>query len=171
MRENFTTSLASVLQSEGGYVNNPRDPGGATNKGVTQSVYDHWRMEQGLGGQSVKLLSLPETGAIYAKLYWAPCQCDELPSGVDYATFDFAVNSGVNRACRFLQRAVGVTEDGDIGPATLAAINNTPPGNIVETLCNERLQFLQTLPTWGEFGRGWAARVASVRSKAEGMVR
>lgn len=169
MRENFTTSLASVLQSEGGYVNNPEDRGGATNKGVTQHVYDVWRMEQGRGGQSVKLLSIPETGTIYAQLYWAPCKCDQLPSGVDYAVFDFAVNSGVNRACRFLQRAVGAAEDGDIGPATLAAVKAIPPRNIINTLCAERVAFLKTLSNFPTFGEGWLDRVARVQAQAERM--
>jgi lysozyme family protein len=171
MRENFTTSLASVLSSEAGYANHPADKGGPTNKGITQSVYDTWRMEQGLGGQGVKLISLPEASAIYAQCYWAPCHCDQLPSGVDYATFDFAVNSGVNRACRFLQRAVGVTEDGVIGPATLAAINSTPPGQIIDKLCDLRLAFDETRENANVFGRGWANRVAEVRAKAKGMVR
>lgn len=169
MRGNFSPSLLLVLGAEGGYVNNSADKGGPTNKGVTQAVYDHWRIEQGLGGQSVKLLTAPEAGAIYAKLYWAPCQCDSLPSGVDYPVFDMAVNSGVNRACRFLQRAVGVAEDGDIGPVTLEAVRDTPPATIIDNLCDERLAFLKTLSNFDTFGKGWTARVAEVRAKAKEM--
>lgn len=169
MKGNFLTSLNMVLQSEGGFVNNPHDPGGATNKGITQAVYDDWRKSQELPAQSVKNASPLETSLIYGKLYWLPIRGDDLPSGVDYATFDMAVNSGVNRASRFLQRAVGVTEDGVIGPQTIAACKAVPPKNIINSLCAERVAFLKTCLGFPEFGRGWIARVTSVQTQAERM--
>jgi len=169
MKGNFLSALNMVLQSEGGFVINPHDPGGATNKGITQAVYDDWRKSQELPAQSVKNASPLETSLIYSKLYWLPIHGDDLPSGVDYATFDMAVNSGVNRASRFLQRAVGVTEDGVIGPATIAACKAVPPKNIINSLCAERAAFLKACLGFPTFGRGWLARVASVQLAAERM--
>jgi lysozyme family protein len=169
VRENFAQSLAYVLQSEGGYVDDPQDPGGATNFGITQQVYDDWRKSHGLNQQSVRDIDPNERDAIYNANYWKPISGDDLPSGVDYATFDFAVNSGVNRAARFLQKAVGVAEDGDIGPVTLNAVADVPPLILIRSLCNTRLQFLQTLPNFARFGNGWTARINDVRAQAGAM--
>lgn len=166
---NFPACLAATLKHEGGYVNNPRDPGGATNQGVTQRVYDDWRDTHFLAAQPVKLIDKGEVEAIYHDLYWKPIHADELPTGVDYATFDFGFNSGCNRAARFLQRMAGVAEDGQIGPATLAAVRAIPPLNLIDRLCDARLIFLQSLGTFKYFGRGWAARVSDVRAHAKAM--
>jgi len=161
---NFAPSLARVLQHEGGYVDDPADPGGATNRGVTQAVYDDWRAAEKLPSRSVKDINGYEIGAIYKKLYWDKCRCDELPSGVDYAVFDFAVNSGPTRAIRYLQRAVGVSDDGMIGPATLAAVNAKPAQTLIDAISDARLAFLEQLPTFARFGRGWSQRVNDVRA-------
>lgn len=169
MKQNFAPSLALVLQHEGGFVNDPRDPGGATNKGVTQHVYDDWRRSQGLGPRSVKSLEQSEVEAIYRKLYWDAVRGDDLPSGVDYATFDFAVNSGPMRAARYLQRAVGAAEDGQIGPLTIAAVNAKPVCQTITMLCAERLAYLGQLSTFDRFGRGWSARVGDVSRVAAEM--
>lgn len=169
MKENFATALAAVLQHEGGYVNDPQDPGGATNKGVTQSVYDDWRRSQGLNPRSVRSLEQSEVEAIYRKLYWNAVRGDDLPAGVDYCMFDFAVNSGWPRAVRFLQRAVGVADDGIFGPLTMAAVKAVPPCEIIARVCATRLTFLQTLPTFVRFGRGWSRRVAEVQTTAVEM--
>lgn len=169
MNANFAPSLGHVLQHEGGYADNPHDPGGATNRGVTQAVYDDWRASQGLPAQSVaKIVSL-EVSAIYHLLYWDPTKGDELPSGVDYCTFDLAVNSGVNRASRFLQRVAGVDQDGKIGPVTIAAVKAMPPATVIDRLCDERADFLKTLGTFNVFGKGWLNRVADVRAQAKAM--
>lgn len=169
MRQNFDDALARVLVHEGGYVNDPRDPGGATNKGVTQAVYDDWRRSHGLSPRTVRLLGEAELEAIYEGRYWDAIRGDDLPAGVDYAVFDLAVNSGVNRAARFLQRAVGVTEDGKIGPVTLAAVRGTPPLLLVREICKQRLAFLRSLSTFDRFGKGWSRRVADVQTVAEAM--
>src|SRR5690349_19262882 len=97
---NFRTSLGLVLAHEGGYVNHPKDPGGATNFGVTQKVYDAFRKYHGLKTQSVKLIATSEVSDIYNRNYWKLCRADSLPCGLDYAVFDFDVNSGVSRAVR-----------------------------------------------------------------------
>jgi lysozyme family protein len=169
VKANFSPSLGLVLCHEGGYVHDRRDPGGATNKGVTQRVYDDWRRSKGLEPRSVRSLEQTEVEAIYRKLYWDRIRGDELPSGVDYAAFDFAVNSGTNRAARYLQRAVGVTDDGQIGPMTLAAVANTNPRNIIGRLCAARQDFLETLSTFPTFGGGWTRRVSEVERTAMGM--
>jgi lysozyme family protein len=162
MKENFLSALKQVLVYEGGYVNNPNDPGGATNKGVTQAVYNQWRLSLGEAKQSVKFLTSQEVQRIYKNNYWDKVKGDQLADGVDLATFDLAVNSGVSRAIKMLQKAVGVTVDGIIGPATIAAANKNPVAT-TKALCDARLAFLQGLPTWKFFGKGWANRVASVK--------
>lgn len=169
MRDNYAASLAAVLVHEGGYVNHPRDPGGATNKGVTQRVYDDWRERKGLPRRSVRELQQSELEAIYRRQYWDIVKGDELPSGVDYCVFDFAVNSGVNRAARYLQRAVGAAEDGQIGPVTLKAVAAMEPDCLVDNICNARMTFLKGLTTFDVFGRGWSRRVEDVRAKAKAM--
>jgi lysozyme family protein len=169
MNSNFPAALAAVLTHEGGYVNHPRDPGGATNKGVTQRVYDDFRVGRGLPPRSVKHIQQAEVEAIYKRQYWDAVKGDELPAGVDYCVFDLAVNSGTNRAARYLQRAVGTTEDGKIGPATLAAVKAAPPGLLIDTICDERMCFLRALSTFAVFGKGWTRRVSDVRDHAKGM--
>lgn len=169
MRDNFPAALAAVLEHEGGFVNNPRDPGGATNRGVTQEVYDDWRVSQALAKRGVRAINDYETAAIYKRQYWNACRCDDLPSGVDYCVFDFAVNSGVNRASRYLQKAVSVADDGHIGPQTLAAVATLSPTELIEAICAARLDFLKHLSTFDTFGRGWERRVVEVEGKAEAM--
>jgi lysozyme family protein len=118
--DRFAHWLPHILKHEGGWANHPRDPGGATMKGVIQRTYDSWRDRQGQPRQSVRNITDADVAAIYRRDYWDAIKGDDLPAGVDYCIFDFAVNSGINRASRYLQRAVGAGEDGAIGPATLA---------------------------------------------------
>ena len=172
---NFAPSLAAVLVHEGGFVDDPRDPGGRTSKGITQHVYDDWRAGEKLVKRDVKLINDYEVGAIYRANYWNACRCDDLPAGVDYCIFDFAVNSGRDRAARFLQRALGVIEDGHIGLVTLAAVKALDHDAIagemglIEQVCQLRLDFLKHLKTFDTFGRGWTRRVEEVREKAKEM--
>ena len=154
--------LPEVLQHEGGYVNHPKDPGGATNKGITQKTYDSWRDRAGQPRQSVRNIRDDEVTAIYRRGYWDKVRGDELPAGVDYAVFDFAVNSGVSRASKYLQEVVGVTQDGVIGPATIAAVRRHAPVGVIRELCARRLLFLKGLSTWRTFGKGWGTRVDDV---------
>lgn len=169
LAQEFEISLAEVLKSEGGYVNDPRDPGGATDHGVTQREYDHFRAEHFMPAQDVRLIGQSEIEAIYRGDYWAPIHGDDLPAGVDYCVFDFAVNSGPARAVRFMQIAAGVAGDGIIGPATLGAIRNANPIDLISRICSDRLSYLKSLPTWWHFRNGWESRVDSVRAKAEAM--
>ena len=168
MKANYAKSLAQVLKEEGGYINDPQDPGGATNFGVTHTVYDDYRVNHGLPTQSVRAISQAEVSDIYKSQYWNRIDGDSLPAGVDYATFDFAVNSGVSRASRFLQAAVGSAPDGVIGPVTVGKVGD--PKLCIDNLCDKRQAFLQSLPTFNHFGKGWTARVSDVRAFAKGMV-
>ena len=166
--DRYSQCIPLVLRHEGGYVNHPADPGGATMKGVTQKTYDGWRDKQGKPRQSVRSISDDEVQAIYRRDYWDAICGDDLPAGVDYAVFDFAVNSGINRASRYLQEVCRVPADGKIGPATLAAVKAMDVRDVVNRLCDARMAFLRRLDTFPTFGRGWTARVDEVRVKALG---
>lgn len=169
MKGNFARSLAAVLEHEGGFVNHPKDPGGATNLGVTQDVYDAFRKARGMDTRSVKYIGGNEVSTIYRTQYWDDVRAGELPAGVDYCVFDFAVNSGPSRAIKFLQRAVGVADDGKLGPITLAAVNAHSAKEVIAEVCEARLFWLRTLPTFRYFGRGWTRRIDGVRELAEAM--
>ncbi len=168
MRESYKLALAEVLRHEGGFVNHPKDPGGATNHGITQKTYDAWRHKQGLLPNKVRLITYHEVEAIYRHEYWDRIKGDELPVGVDLALFDFAVNSGVIRAVSHLQSILGVPADGVIGPHTIKAATDKQFG-LTDKLCSDRLRFMRELPTWSTFGKGWYRRVESVRAVAKNM--
>jgi len=165
MKENFNDSLSRVLHHEGGWADHPKDPGGATMKGVTLKVYrEHFG--DGKTKDDLRNISNEELGQIYRSGYWNKCKCDDLPSGVDYAVFDSAVNSGPGRGAKWLQAAVGATPDGGIGPNTLANVKAHEPAKIVNSICDNRLGFLQSLDTWSTFGKGWQKRVDDLRATA-----
>jgi lysozyme family protein len=161
----FARALPRVLAHEGGYVNDPADPGGATNKGVTFRVYDAYRTRKGLPTRDVRHIGGAEVADIYRLQYWNAVHGDELPPGLDYVLFDGAVNSGPSQSIKWLQRALGnVVVDGQIGQATLAAVMaHGRPADLVDAVCDRRLAFLRALKTWLRFGKGWSARVEAVR--------
>lgn len=165
MKKNFRAALRLVLMHEGGYVDHPLDPGGATNMGITRRTLAAWRGISPwwkLAKTEVRALTRREAGRIYRARYWDGVAGDSLPSGVDYAIFDYAVNSGVRRAARELQRAVGAAADGVVGPDTLRSVSDHKPEDIVRRVVSRRMQFLRRLTTWRTFGRGWTARVKGV---------
>ncbi len=165
MEKNFRIALKHVLEHEGGFVNHPADPGGATNKGVTLATYRGW-IGRNVGENDLRNIPENHVKAIYRENYWNKIKGDDLPSGVDYCVFDFAVNSGPKRAAQFLQRVVNVDDDGVIGPQTLAAVNKITPVSLIVNLNKRRLDWLQGLRTWRTFGRGWTNRVKDQESKA-----
>ena len=165
MKDNFEQCLALVLKEEGGYVNNPKDPGGRTNYGVTQKVWEEY-VGHPVTEEDMHNLTALDVTPLYKKNYWDKIRGDELPYGVDYACFDLAVNSGVSRAAKFLQQALGVSADGVIGPATMDALEASNARQVATDICEKRLQFLQSLPTWGTFG----ARITRVENIAFRMV-
>ncbi|WP_137934345.1 glycoside hydrolase family 108 protein [Mesorhizobium comanense] len=168
MDRNFARALALVLRSEGGWSDNPADPGGATMKGVTLANFRRY-VKPGATKADLRAISDDQVATVYRRFYWDAVAGAELPDGVDYAVFDFAVNSGPGNAAKYLQAVAGVTQDGRIGPATLGAVRATPAGVVIDQLCDVRLAFLRRLPTWPTFGRGWSDRVKSVRAQALSM--
>jgi len=166
MQNNFPKALALVLKHEGGYSNHPRDPGGATMKGVTQRVYDAYRRRRGAPRRSVRSIEDRELQDIYKVQYWDAVRADEMPDGLDYAMFDYAVNSGPTRATKDLQRVMGEKVDGHVGQILLDAIKEYKPEELITSLCARRLAFLKRLRTWKYFGRGWSRRVADVKKRA-----
>ena len=165
---NFERALPLVLKHEGGYVDHPKDPGGATNLGVTIGTLSSW-LGQPATKADVKALTRATVAPIYRKNYWAAIRADELPAGLDYAVFDFAVNSGPKRAAMALQRAVGVADDGVIGSITLANVANRPVDVTIERIMADRMTFLRRLSTWPTFGKGWTARCDGVLKEALAM--
>lgn len=169
MKQNFNTSFEKLLQSEGGFVNHPSDPGGATNMGVTQRVWEEW-MGHAVDTNAMKRLTPAMVKPLYKRKYWDKVSGDDLPSGLDYCVFDAAVNSGPGRAVKWLQQILGVTQDGVIGPKTLAAIRASNLKQVIAQYNDMRLSFLKELPTWGVFGKGWERRVTEVRHDAATMI-
>jgi lysozyme family protein len=168
MKDNFDSALKAVLHHEGGFVNHPADPGGMTNLGVTKRVWEEW-VGYEVDEKTMRGLTPEIVGPMYKAKYWDKIKGDDLPTGVDYAVFDAAVNSGPGRAAKWLQSCVGVEPDGGIGPKTLAAVAAFDPAELVEDYAKRRLSFLMDLPHWGTFGKGWGRRVAAVQTVATSM--
>lgn len=168
MRANFEASLSLVLRHEGGWSDHPRDPGGATMKGVTLATYSKWLGRKATKDE-LKAIPIQHLEAIYWHGYWVPSKCDDLAAGLDYAVFDAAVNSGPKRAAQWLQRVAGAVVDGEIGPLTLSAVGRLNAAQAIEAYCDVRLRFLMSLQTWPTFGKGWSRRVAEVRRDARVM--
>lgn len=163
--ETFDRVMPRVFAHEGGYVDHPKDPGGATKYGITHKTLSAWRGKT-VTKADVRALTKQEATAIYRAQYWAPIRGDELPAGLDYALFDFAVNSGPARAVKTLQKIVGVAADGIMGGITLAAVRQHSAVDLVVALCDARLAFLKGLKGWATFGRGWQRRVTDVKAAA-----
>jgi len=166
MRHNWDEALRHILKYEGGYVNHPSDPGGMTNLGVTKRVWEEWTGKP-VTEADMRALTPEMVGHLYKTRYWNAVQGDDLPSGVDLCVFDAAVNAGVGRASKFLQQAIGVTADGQIGPKTIAAITAKPADEVVAKFCDLREVHYKSLPTFATFGKGWMRRLASVESEAQ----
>lgn len=165
MNTNFDKSLAELLKHEGGYVNHPSDPGGRTNLGVTQDVWEDW-IDRAVSEENMRALTPAKVAPLYKELYWDRIKADKLPSGVDYVVFDAAVNSGASRAAKWLQTTVAAVADGAIGEQTLKLVMLTNPLMLIDKYSSNRLAFLQRLATWPTFGKGWERRVEEVRVTA-----
>ena len=157
MANNFDYCLKIMLKSEGGYSNHSRDPGGMTNLGVTKAVYDEF-YKTDADEETMRGLKYDDVKPIYYENYWMRCKCEDLHTGVDLQVFDIAVNSGSGRAGKILQRVVGATVDGGIGPKTLAAVEKMEPQDIITAMGLEREAFYRELDTFDTFGKGWLSR-------------
>lgn len=169
MKDNFDDALKAILHHEGGYVDHPKDPGGRTNLGCTQRVWEEW-VGHPVDEKAMRGLTPELVAPLYKAKYWDRIKGDELPTGVDYVVFDAAINSGPGRAAKWLQTVVGAVPDGAIGAGTLAKVAAMPAADIVEKYQETRLQFLQSLQTWDTFGKGWGRRVAEVEDAAGKML-
>ena len=148
---NFDQAFDALISHEGGYVSDPRDPGGETKFGISKRAYPN---------VDIKALTLEQAKAIYKSDYWDRSQCDSLPPVVAFQVFDTAVNSGIGQSIRFLQRAVGVADDGQVGPLTINAVKRLDAETIVARFNGQRLDFMTKLSTWDVYGKGWARRIA-----------
>ena len=150
---NFAVAFDLLIGHEGVYSDNPHDPGGETKYGISKRSYP---------AVDIKSLTLADAKALYFRDFWTRAQCDKLPPILAFAVFDAAVNSGIGQAIRWLQRAVGVADDGVIGPLTLAAIQRQNDDSAICARFNgQRLDFMTRLSTWEVFSRGWARRIAA----------
>jgi lysozyme family protein len=170
MEVNFFKSLEMVLKHEGGFVDHPEDPGGATNKGITHKTYSDFLGRPLEDVDELKNIPDEHVQLIYKQGYWDKVKGDNLPSGVDFAIFDWAVNSGPGRAAKALQKAVGATADGAIGPMTLEAVKEYSAEDIIRSVADEREAFYKSLRTFNTFGKGWLRRNKETRDFALEMV-
>ena len=166
---NYEKCLEIILHHEGGYVNHPKDPGGETNLGVTKRVYEEWG-----GTKDMKDLTVEDVAPIYQKNYWNRVRGDDLPAGLALCVFEFVVTAGTGRSAKFLQRLVGTTVDGGIGPATLRAVNAYVQIEGIEATIDDfqkrRQEYYESLSTFETFGRGWTRRVDEVTKTAHSMI-
>ena len=166
---NARRAITIILEKEGGYVDHPSDPGGATNMGITFNTLKEWRGAD-ISKQDVKDLTVEEARNIYEANYWKPLSCDSLPSGVDLVAFDFGVNAGPSRSAKLLQRVCGVNPDGVIGPITIGAVKSLDPAQVVQRFGQLRLAYYRSLRTWETFGRGWTRRTEEVEKAVLSMI-
>ena len=165
---NFAASLAAVLKDEGGNDDDPADHGGRTSRGITQREYDAWRTENGLPQIDVWQAPQSDIETIYRTEYWNP-NCDGFPVGIDYLYFDMAVNAGPYRAAVLLQRALGVIDDGRIGPVTRQAAASAEPKATIAKYSQAKRAFYLSLHQ-PRFTKGWLNRVARVQTAALSML-
>ena len=163
MRKNFENALDRVLAVEGGYSNHAKDPGGPTNRGVTLATFSAFKRRP-CSIAELRSISELDVSAIYKAQYWDAVKGDDLPAGLDYVLFDYAVNSGPGRAVRELQHAVGIQADGVMGAMTMQSVKARDPAQVIAAVCAQRLAFLKTLKTWRTFGNGWSTRIEIVRT-------
>lgn len=168
MKENFEVALKHVFASEGGYSDDPHDNGGATNHGITIGEWQRW-VGHPVSKADMRALTKDQVIPLYRKRYWDAVRADELPTGLDYLLFDFGVNAGPSQAIRTLQRSLGVTADGILGPITLGAIKAQDPHDLIDKFSDAKEAFYRSLNSFQYFGKGWLNRVAYVKEIASKM--
>lgn len=168
MRENLDRSLELMFGHEGGYVNVATDKGGPTKYGITHRTLAAHRGVSRVTAEQVKAMNIAEARDIYIESYWSQSGADQLPAGLDYAVFDFGVNSGPPTAVKRLQKIVGTAQDGWVGPETVRAVAAYPGGlqQLIRDYCDERMRYLRSLKSsktgFPVNGRGWTIRVTGV---------
>lgn len=166
---NYEAALARLLAHEGGYSNHPSDPGGPTKFGITIADYRKY-VKPDATPADVRAMTVADAKAIYRARYWDAQRCDELPAGVDYAVFDYGVNSGIGRSGKVLRRMLSLPDTTHkVSDDVIAAAKRADAKALVAAICDERLRFLKALKTWPVFGKGWGRRVAEVKAAALAM--
>jgi len=168
MENNFKECLDLVLKSEGGWVNNPADPGGETNLGVTKNV---WEEYVGHPVTTMKNITLADVAPMYEQKYWRPCYGEVLPRGLDFVVFSMGVNAGPGRSIKLLQSAIGCVPDGVIGPATKSLISASNCATLINKFSEARREYYKSLKTFPIFGKGWLARVDHEEAQALNMAK
>lgn len=170
--DRFPACLKVILKHEGGYVNHPNDPGGRTNLGVTQRVWEDWTDMPATEG-IMRALTPEKVAPLYRARYWDLTRCPDLPPGLDLCVFDFAVNAGPGRAIRYLQMMVGAKPDGKFGSGTMQALSNYidryGTARAIDRYAELRGEYYRQLKTFPTFGKGWLRRVAEVTAEAKGV--
>ena len=167
--QRFNACVKLVLQDEGGDDSDPRDPGGRTSRGITQSDWNDWLRTHPSLPSDVFQAPQDQIVAIYHENYWNKLSCYNLPAGVDYVVFDYGVLSGIGRSAKVLQGFVGAAVDGEIGPETIGATANADLPTLINQISDERIALMKQSPVWSVFGRGWTARVERVRAASLAM--
>ncbi len=173
MADLFDECLAFTLAQEGGYVDDPHDPGGATNLGITLATYRHWDHDPALGPGDVRAMTRQTAAAIYRALYWNALRGDSLQAGVDLSVFDFGVNAGTRRGAELLQQALGFPParvDGSVGPETLRAVLAADPATVIGALAERQAGWYRGLAGFDRYGRGWLDRTERRRKAALAML-
>jgi lysozyme family protein len=170
MTKNFRDCLDLVLKSEGGYIDHPKDPGGRTNLGVTQRVWEEW-IGHPATEKDMRELTPALVAPMYEMRYWRTSYCEKLPRGLDLLVFSMAVNAGAGRSVKLLQDAIGVLPDGVIGPNTMAKINEANVEVLIDKFSEARTSFYKGLKTFPVFGKGWLSRTESERLEALDMAK
>ncbi len=166
MEKIFNEALGHILVYEGGYVDHPLDPGGATNFGITQNTLSRFRKKR-VSKRDVRTITNKEVEEIYHKMYWKACSCHKLPEAIAFAVFDCGVNQGVSRAIQFLQKAVGTKVDGIIGPITLSAVKRSNRLELLNEFMARRMKHYGGLSKlFKTFGLGWSRRLIATHSLA-----
>ena len=168
MSSNFQECLDLVLKSEGGWVNNPADPGGETNLGVTKRV---WEEYVGHAVKTMKNLTKDDVAPMYELKYWRPCYCEVLPRGLDFVIFSMGVNAGPGRSVKLLQQSIGCVPDGVIGPRTRELISASNSANLIAKFSETRREYYRSLKTFPIFGKGWLSRVDHEETTALDMAK
>lgn len=169
-QQRYKRCLPLILQWEGGFVDHAKDPGGATSHGITLATARAFDLDKDGDGDvdkaDVRALTQEDAAKVYHPGYWRRAFCDVLPAGVDLITFDASVNQGPGRAVRFLQEALGVKADGDVGPKTLAALAKADKLALVQRISDLRRAHYRSLSTFPTFGRGWLRRLNAITGAA-----
>ena len=170
MIDNWNACFSHILDVEGGFFDHPRDPGGATNMGITKKTYERW-LGRACTVDELKQIPVPIVEQIYRDFYWSKVRGDILPDGVDLILFDLGVHAGYPRSIRMAQRVVGTKPDGILGPITLAAIREKDLLDFINQFSERKMAFYRRLSTWDVFGRGFTNRSKKTQIAALNLIR